>query len=180
MKGIVFTEFMEMVEDTFSERMADDIIENSPLPSGGAYTAVGVYDHGEMVCLVGALSARTGIPVEDLQETFGRHLFGRFRALYPAPFDGIDDALTFLASVEDTIHSEVRKLYPEAELPTIDTAFAGPDRLIVTYRSTRPFGPLCRGLISACCDHFGGSYAIASEDRSRGGTSEVHFTITRI
>ena len=51
MKGVIFTEFLGMVADRFSEDMVDDIIEASDLPSGGAYTAVGIYDHGEIVAL---------------------------------------------------------------------------------------------------------------------------------
>ena len=35
MKGIVFTEFLEMVEDKFSPELADRIIEGAELPSGG-------------------------------------------------------------------------------------------------------------------------------------------------
>ena len=45
MKGIVFTEFLEMVEDKFSADMVDDIIDDCDLASGGAYTAVGTYPH---------------------------------------------------------------------------------------------------------------------------------------
>ena len=41
MKGIVFTEFLEMVEAQFGLDTVDAIIENSDLPSRGAYTAVG-------------------------------------------------------------------------------------------------------------------------------------------
>ncbi len=36
MKGIVFTEFIELVEQTFSEDMVDDILEDCDLDSGGA------------------------------------------------------------------------------------------------------------------------------------------------
>jgi hypothetical protein len=48
MKGVVFTEFLEMVEDRFSPDMADRIIEGAGLASGGVYTTVGTYDHREM------------------------------------------------------------------------------------------------------------------------------------
>ncbi len=52
MKGMVFTEFLEMVEDRFSPEIADRIITASDLRSGGAYTAVGTYEHSEMIQLV--------------------------------------------------------------------------------------------------------------------------------
>ena len=54
MKGIVFTEFLEMVEDRFSLDMVDDLIDDCDLPSGGVYTAVGTYSHEEIVALVSA------------------------------------------------------------------------------------------------------------------------------
>ncbi|MCX7200840.1 MAG: hypothetical protein NTV17_00650 [Burkholderiales bacterium] len=41
MKGMIFTEFLELVERTYSPEMADDLIDASNLPSGGAYTSVG-------------------------------------------------------------------------------------------------------------------------------------------
>ena len=49
MKGIVFSEFIELVEDKFGFEMADDIIEKSNLPSGGAYTLEGRCDHYELL-----------------------------------------------------------------------------------------------------------------------------------
>ena len=55
MKGIVFTEFLEMVEETFGLETVDTIIENSNLPSEGIYTSVGTYDFNEMVSLITAL-----------------------------------------------------------------------------------------------------------------------------
>lgn len=45
MKGIVFTEFVDMVEAQFSADMVDDILDDAAPASGGAYTAVGTYDH---------------------------------------------------------------------------------------------------------------------------------------
>ena len=58
MKGMVFTEFLEMVESTFSADMVAAIIDDSAPPSGGAYTSVGTYDHQELVGMVTASPAR--------------------------------------------------------------------------------------------------------------------------
>lgn len=41
MKGIVFREFITMVETQFSLETADAIIADSTLATGGAYTTVG-------------------------------------------------------------------------------------------------------------------------------------------
>ena len=68
MKGIVFSEFIEMVEEKFSPEVMDEVIEaaSAKLDSAGSYTSVGVYDHLELVELVTELSRTTGITVGDL------------------------------------------------------------------------------------------------------------------
>ena len=71
MKGMVFTEFLEMVEDQFGWEIAEDIVEESNLPSGGAYTSVGTYDHNEMVSMVVALSEKTGLDIPTLLKAYG-------------------------------------------------------------------------------------------------------------
>ena len=76
MKGIVFKEFADMVEATFGDDMYDRLVAQSDLPSGGVYTAVGTYDHMEIVQLVVALSKETGIDPTTLVQAFGKYLFG--------------------------------------------------------------------------------------------------------
>ena len=49
MKGIVFREFIAMVETQFSLETADHIISASNLSTDGAYTSVGTYPPQEMV-----------------------------------------------------------------------------------------------------------------------------------
>ena len=179
MKGIVFTELLEMVEETFSPEVANRIIEASDLPSGGAYTAVGTYDHREMVRLVTTLGKETGIAVPDLLQAFGRHLFGRFVAGYPRLFTGVDSAFSFLASIEGYIHVEVRKLYPDAELPTFECDGSVPGRLTILYRSARPFADLAQGLIVGCTEHFCENVSIEREELSDEHGTCVRFVLTR-
>ena len=121
MLGVVFSEFMDMVEERFPPDVFDHLIDISEtrFDSAGDYTAVGKYDHNEMVSLISELSEKTGVPLTTLIETYGRHLFGRFNDRYPAFFEDIKDSFDFLSGIEDRIHSEVRKLYPHAELPAI-------------------------------------------------------------
>lgn len=83
MKGVVFDEFVAMVEERFSLETADRIIGASQLSTGGAYTSVGTYDHHELFELVRRLSDETGHSVPELLHTFGAYLFKRFCHLYP-------------------------------------------------------------------------------------------------
>lgn len=177
MKGVVFTEFIEMVEDKFSADIADQIIEEADLPSGGVYTSVGTYDHVEMIALLDCLARSTNKPASDLQRMFGEHLFGRFHAAYPHFFIGIESAFGFLHKVEEYIHVEVRKLYPDAELPKIHIEHQEPRCMHLTYQSSRPFSPLAEGLIRGCVAHFGETVDIDKEDVSHGQGTAVRFTL---
>ena len=56
MKGIIFTEFLDLVEKKFGLVMVDKIINQSQLDSNGAYTSVGTYEFSEMLQLISNLS----------------------------------------------------------------------------------------------------------------------------
>jgi hypothetical protein len=179
MKGVVFTEFLEMVEQQFSPAMADDLVESTDMPSGGACTAVGTYASAEMKTLVTALSDRVDVPVPDLLETYGQYLFGRFIALYPGVLRRATDALGFVATIEPVVHAEVHKLYPDAELPTFEIVWLGDDSLAMPYQSPRHLGDLAMGLLRGAVVHYGQPVDIVRESVSSGGSS-VRFTLTRV
>lgn len=178
MKGIVFTEFLDMVEAAFGIETSESIIESAALASGGAYTSVGTYDHREMLRLVQQLSASTGRPVPDLVKAYGTHLFGRFLTKYPGFFEKPRNAFEFLGSIEQTIHVEVLKLHPDAELPRFDSTIDG-NRMTLLYRSSRPFADLAEGLISACIAHYGESIEFTREDLDGGAGTHARFTLTK-
>ncbi|MDH3716479.1 MAG: heme NO-binding domain-containing protein [Planctomycetota bacterium] len=177
MKGIIFTEFLEMVEDRFGLEMVDRIIEQSDLESSGAYTAVGTYGHDELLQLVCQLSASLAIPVPDLVRAFAHHLFKSFTSTYPYVLEGLNSSIEMLQNVEDFIHVEVKKLYPDAELPTIGFRKLREDCWELTYRSRRPFADLCEGLIEACINHFGDDVHLEREDLDVDEGSAARFIL---
>lgn len=162
MKGMIFTEFMEMVESRWSLDMVDRIIARSGVASGGAYTAVGTYPHEELVALVQALSQETQTAMPELIQGYGRHLFAYFARHFPRFFPESGNCMQFLAGIEDIIHAEVRKLYPEAELPTFEVEQSA-GRMTLTYYSVHPFADLAQGLIEGCIAHFGEDISITRE-----------------
>lgn len=177
MKGIVFTEFLEMVEDRFSAQIVEQLIEQTDLASGGIYTAVGTYNFQEMVALVSRLSDLVGIPVPDLLKTFGQFLLKRFTEKFPDFFKGISSIIEFLPTVESLVHLEVKKLYPDAELPTFSCEFSNSGQLVMIYRSARNLPDLAEGLILGCGEHFRESLGIEKKNISENPPA-VQFTIT--
>mmetsp|Transcript_28494 Transcript_28494/g.43815 ORF Transcript_28494/g.43815 Transcript_28494/m.43815 type:complete len:180 (-) Transcript_28494:1104-1643(-) len=178
MKGLVFTEFLEMVEDKFRFEVADKIIESSDLPSGGVYTAVGTYEHSEMVQLVTHLSSESGLTVPQLLKAYGNHLFTRFAAGYEVFFKDVSDGFVFLEQIDGYIHVEVRKLYPDAELPSFETKRISDNQLEMIYTSERRMGDFAEGLIEGCATHFNEDYDIQSEKVEESG-KVIRFNITR-
>lgn len=179
MKGVVFTEFLEMVENRFSAEMVDDVIEDAQLPHGGAYTSVGTYPHSEMVAMVVALSQRSGRPVPDLVRAFGQYLFGRFVLAYPSFFRNVTGSFEFLSGIEDIIHAEVLKLYPDAELPRFIIECHDERRLVLLYLSPRHFEDLAEGLMLGCVAHFGEPIRVERVANTATGTTGQRFVLTR-
>ena len=176
MKGLVFTEFLEMVESAHGMDTTDQLLDIPTLESGGAYTSVGTYDAGELVEMVVLLSELIEQPIDDLLVAFGEYLFVRFHALFPTMFAGKANSREFLMSIHGHIHVEVRKLYPEADLPNFD---AQPDDegLTLKYSSKRPFAMFALGLIRGCLSHFDNGELAAFELTGNMDGCEATFRI---
>ena len=56
MRGVVFTELMEFVEDKLGFEVADKMIEKSKLDNGGVFTQGGNYPFKDMVKLLTILT----------------------------------------------------------------------------------------------------------------------------
>lgn len=154
MKGMVFTELLGMAETKLGENAVDEILDRLDLENDGAYSAVGNYPCSELVRIIGALSDRSGLAGAELQRLFGHHMLARFAQTHPEFFLGKSTMLELLEAIETEVHVEVRKLYPDAELPSFETEWLGHNALRMTYSSARPLADFCFGLIEACADHF--------------------------
>jgi Haem-NO-binding len=180
MKGIVFTEFLEMAAQRFGDDMVDNIIMDSRLPHKGAYTSVGTYPHEEMVALVSAMSSRTGLDTDALLDGFGHHLFGRFYVHHPHFMDSTSDPLEFLMGIETIVHTDVRKLYPDAQLPGFDTHRISHNQIVMHYSSIHNFSSLAAGLLRGCAEHYRCNLKVErSEPRNISRGVAVDFTVTR-
>ncbi|MCJ7873162.1 heme NO-binding domain-containing protein [Phaeobacter sp. J2-8] len=180
MKGMVFTELMAMAEQAIGEEAVDDILDTLELENDGAYSAVGNYPCSELMRIVGAISDQTTIPVPDLQRQFGRWIHSRFVESDPGFFKGKDNVLVMLDAIENEVHVEVRKLYPDAELPTFETEWQGDKALKMTYSSDRPLVPFCHGMIEACVAHFGAPAEISVLDNAETGNENTAQFLIRL
>jgi hypothetical protein len=178
MKGIVFTEYLEFVEDKFGYNIVDDLMTNIDLPSGGAYTAVGSYEFTELVQLLIKTCELTKKEPGFLLNKFGWHLFSIFTKSYPQFFIEARSSFDILSTLDDKIHPEVLKLYPDAELPKFDIESHSQNELVMIYKSARRMSGFASGLIEACMNHFGEKGTIDIEQLDQHGET-VRFIIKR-
>ncbi|MGB6269075.1 MAG: heme NO-binding domain-containing protein [Olleya sp.] len=176
MKGIVFTEFLELVEDKFGLEMVDNIISSSDLESEGIYTAVGTYSFSEMLQLLQHLSKHTAISIDNLLLVYGEHFFSVIENSYPGLLATYKDPIDMISSIENHIHVEVRKIYPDAELPTFEVVEKTENSLVMVYTSSRAMHHFGLGLMNKTFEHFDSTATIELEKIKEDGT-EVRFVI---
>lgn len=179
MKGIVFTEFLELVEKRFGLEMVDTILEEAELESNGVYTSIGTYNFSEMLQLLTGLKKHTGIEVDDLLLLYAEHFFEVIKRSYGQFLTRFTNPIEMLASVETHIHSEVRKIYPDAELPCFEVQEKTDDSLIMIYKSGRAMHYFGLGLMRKTFDHFNTTATIVIEKIKEDGT-EVKFVIQQL
>lgn len=168
MKGMVYTGFATMVAERWGEDMVDDIFDDAGVK--GSYTAVGTYPHEEMLALVVALHERTDLPVNALVMAFGEYLLGLLHGVHPEFFDECASLPAFLLAIDQKVHVEVRKLYPDANPPRLACVMEG-DVVKVYYESHRPFADLCEGLLKAAVEHYGNTHEYERFPESANRTS---------
>lgn len=176
MKGIVFRMLFDMIEDQFGYEMVDRVIQKSNLESKGVYTSVGTYPFSELVAISEGISKQIHLPVSKLHYTFGKYAFGVFANRYKSLITGYDNVFDFLHHVEDTIHVEVLKLYPEAELPQFQSRRINASEMELVYSSSRKMADFAEGLLEGCFEHFDAQMSITVE-LLKSDKSNVRFII---
>lgn len=177
MKGIVFTKFLDLVEEKFGLEMVDIIIEESTLESEGIYTAVGTYSFSEMLQLITSLSKNTNISTDELLLVYGEYFFTVIETSYKGLLDSFSNPIDMMASIENHIHVEVRKIYPDAELPTFVVEEKTDNSIKMIYKSSRAMYNFGLGLMNKTFAHFNKKADIILEKIKEDGT-EVRFLIT--
>ncbi len=178
MKGIIFREFLEMVEAKYGYIVVDEIIDASMVESKGIYTSVGTYPHKEFFMLAEQLSEITQTSVADLFLIYGEYAFSYFIRNYPYLIEMYHDAFDLLSHIEDVIHVDVLKLYPEAELPVLKIVEHSKRKLVMEYTSQRKMSEFAEGLISGCLICFKEKATIRKEILA-DDKSKVLFSITK-
>lgn len=178
MKGVVFTQFLEMVEDKFGFDLTDEMIENSGV--SGVYTQAGNYPPSDLFGMVKSLSELTKISVEDLVFTYGEYLFSVLIKIYPEPIKVYDNSFDFIENVENVVHPQVKKLYPDSDLPTFELVSREDNEMKIIYKSTKPLMDFAKGLMIGCSHYYKEDIEVSyDEPKHENGIFQALFTIKK-
>lgn len=152
MKGIVFNLLEEVVSTAYGDAAWDQMLDAADLD--GAYTSLGSYSDEEIFALVKVASQALSLPEADVLRWFGRHAMPLLAKRYPAFFATHADARSFLLTLNNIIHPEVRKLYPGARPPVFDFDTSSTDLLAIGYNSSRRLCALAEGFMHGVSDYY--------------------------
>ena len=152
MKGIIFNLLEEIVRENYGEDTWDALLEDANL--NGAYTSLGNYPDAHLGGLVSAASAALNIPPEDVVRWVGREALPRMAKRFPQFFAPHTSARSFVLTLNDIIHPEVRKLYPGADVPEFDFETTA-EFVTMKYRSARRMCAFAQGLVEGAGTYFG-------------------------
>lgn len=153
MKGIIFNAFEQFVIANHGEDFFDDVLARCSLATHEPFVGPGTYPDEDLLELVGQTVKQLGVPLPDALRAFGRFAFPALASAFPVCVRPHGDARSFLRSVDDVIHVEVRKLHPDAATPTFHYRDDG-DALVIEYHSPRALCHVMEGLIDGVADHF--------------------------
>ena len=152
MKGVVFNLLEQLVARDYGEESWDALLDASEL--AGAYTSLGSYADEDLMKLVNAAANELDLSPDEVVRWFGRNALPLFAGRYPQLFEPHDSTRSFVLTLNEIIHPEVRKLYPGADVPVFD--FASRDGVLVMgYRSPRKLCAFAEGLLHGAADHYG-------------------------
>jgi predicted hydrocarbon binding protein len=178
MQGSIFTAFSEMVIDTMGMSFWNELLEKVKPSSEGVYTNGMQYDDSEILAYVSELSSMTQVDVPTLVRTFGEYLFIHLYNSSPAKVSHIDNLKDFLMSIDAVIHKEVKRVYPDAYLPSFKYDETPEGDLIMFYKSKRKLCHLSEGLITGAAKHFEQDISIKHPECMHDGAEKCKLVIS--
>ena len=153
MHGIIHLELQNFVVGNYGAGAWQTLLERAGL-ANQIFTPLNTYPDEQIVGLVSAAEALTGISATNLLEAFGEFLVPRYLALYGKLLKPEWRTLDVIDSTEQTIHRVVRLREPGALPPKLRTERKSPTEVLLTYDSARKLCAVARGIARGLAKHF--------------------------
>lgn len=174
-KGIVFNLLEQLVRQEFGQAEWDHVRQDADVD--GAFTSLDTYPDAALRKLIAAVGKRAQKTPGEALQWFGRHSMPLLASQFPQLFAGQDSTRSFILTLNDIIHPEVRRLYPGADVPVFDFDTSLPDALTLGYRSPRKLCALAHGFIEGAADHYGESVEVEQSECMHRGDAKCVFQL---
>lgn len=178
MKGVVFNLLEEFVTQGWGEDAYERILDRCPMKNGAVYVGPETYPDSELVTIVSTACAELGVEPDVALRAFGRFMFPRLAAKYPIFVRNHTHPRSFLKTINDVIHVEVRKLMRDAHPPSIRWSEPSPDELVLTYESSRGLCAVMEGLLAGTADYFETPFDFQHTACTKNGAGRCEFRLS--
>ena len=177
MKGVIFCYLKELISEKFGEKVWYKIVDLCPLKKKPVYIKPESYPDSDFLQIVEKASEENKESPTQFIQNLGKKLFPKMARDYPIFVSNFDHPKPFLLTVENIIHVEVKKLYPDAELPKFTYTDSGLDSLIIDYSSPKKLCSLMEGLIIGCSEFYGYDVEINHSPCIHDGSDYCRFSL---
>ena len=136
------------------------------------------YPDAELAVIIGGLVEATSRPPEQIIEEFGESMVPGLLEVYGFLVNPRWSFIDFLLNTESVIHRGVKLHTPSASPPELQVERAGPESVVVTYRSKRALCPLAKGIIRGAAAHYRVEVKLTEERCMLRGDSECLITVS--
>ena len=179
MKGIVYIILNEMIESQYGIDVWEDILREVKPVCEGVYISTENYPDEEIIRYVKVISEKLELPSQDVTRVFGRYLFDELNEKMSFFSKQSPNLFEFLDSIENVVHKEVRKLYVNSHLPSIDCEILSEHELNMHYTSPRKLCYLAEGLISGAAEYYQDDIELVHETCMHKGADQCLLKVVR-
>ncbi|MFK7873215.1 MAG: heme NO-binding domain-containing protein [Oligoflexales bacterium] len=177
MKGMVFNLLEDFVVENFGQDVFEDIYSSTSLQTTDPFVGPATYPDADFLSLVGTTCQKLNIPLDQAVRGFGKYCFPKLVAIEPSFVNNPQSAKEFLKTVHDIIHVEVKKLHPDAELPSFEYRDTDPQKLEMIYSSPKNLCLFAEGLIEGCAEHYKEKITYHQSECSHKGDTQCVFKL---
>lgn len=175
MKGVVFNLLEHLVRREFGDAEWSRVLQDADVDH--SFTSEGTYPDAVLRRLIAEVGKRAQKSPGEALQWFGRHSMPLLNAMYPGFFASQTSARSFILTLNDIIHPEVRRIYPDADVPWFDFDTSVPNELTVGYQSPRKLCLLAHGFIEGAADHYGETVDVEQTQCMHRGDAKCIFQL---
>jgi len=179
MHGIILSELKRYVEARKGAAAWPMLLEKAGL-ADARYLANETYPDRDVVAIVEAASATTGVDAQALLEDFGEFVAPNLLQIYSALIPPEWRTLDVILNTERNVHTVVRMKSRGAAPPELKCVRTGPDQVVLTYDSPRRMCAVAKGIARGLALHFHESIEITESACMHRGAPACVISFRRV